>query len=410
MIRLFPHSLHIQYSLFPKKLRWLFVGHLIRGVADQAIGLFIPIFLFTRAQQLSIFSLTALSGLNELQRGIVLIASYYFLSHAIELLLMIPMTKVMKRLGLVRSMMLGNVLTVVLYLLFFGSQFNPLFLLLAAVLDGTSTAMYWIPYFTEFAVQADLKKIGSEVGGALFLEQLLRAAMPMLGGALIMSFGFGSSYLTAAVLFMFASLTLFFIPEVSFSYEVTLKDFQAWCKKKSFLPTVLGFAGKYIDDATFYIWPVFVLLFLGNIQRVGYVYTIVLFISLILSYFMGWYLGKHRSAKLFNMSGSVIGIIWVCRIFVTNIWNLLLADTMDRLMLCIYTPIFETYFIRKSRGKHVFHFHVYREMLISCVSLLFWPVVVSMFMFPFGWGGLFVLAGIGVVLSLYMQGGQLESK
>lgn len=382
------------------------MGHLIRGIADQTVGLFVPIFLYVTAQQLPLFSIEVFIGLTELQRGILLIAGFYFLSHFGELLLLIPLTKLMKKLGLVRSMILANVLSVIVYVCFFASQYNPYYLIPAALLGGVAVALYWVPYFTMFAVHADLAKIGSEVGSIQFLEQLVRVGMPMIGGALIMSFGFGSSYLTAAVLFMFASLVLWFIPEVSFSYKTTLKEFLQWCRKKSFLPTMVGFAGKYIDDATFYIWPVFVLLLLGNIERVGFMYSVALFISLVVSYFMGWYLGKHRSTKLFYLSGTFLGIIWVLRAFVGKVWQLLIVDTTDRLMLSVYTPIFETYFIRKSLGKQVFHFHVYRSMLISCVALLFWPIVATMFMLPFGWTGVFILAALGAILSLKMKGGK----
>lgn len=408
MLRSLPHSLHAQYSLFPKKLRLLFVAHLIRYVADQAISMFIPLFLFTQASELAIFNTSWLRGLTELQAGIVLIAVFYFTSHMAELVLLIPLTKLMKRLGLIKSMALGNVLSVCFYLLLFVSQFNPWALVGAAVLDGIITAVYWISYYTEFAVHADMKKMGTEVGGILFLEQLLRASMPMLGGVLIMAFGFGSSYLTAAVLFMIASVFLLFIPEVKFSYEVTFKEFRAWCRKKSFTPTLIGFVGKYVDEAAFFIWPVFIFLFLGSVQRVGYVYSIVLFISLIVSYFMGWYLGKHKSTKLFMISGVILSGIWILRGFIGQVWHLLIIDTADRLALCVYTPIFETYFMRKSLGKKVFHFHVYRAMIVSFAALVFWPVVVCLFMLPIAWTGLFGLATIGILLSMSMKGGEVE--
>ncbi|HZZ98551.1 MAG TPA: MFS transporter [Candidatus Saccharimonadia bacterium] len=408
MLRSLQHSLHLKYSLFPKKLKWLFFGHLTRTIADQAIGLFIPLFLFARAQEIAFFNSGPLAGLTELQRGIVLIGAYYFTSHFGELFLVIPLTKLMKQLGLVRSMIVGNLLNIVLYLLLFAAQSHPWALACAAVLDGIVTAMYWIPYYTEFAVQADMKQIGSDVGGMQFMEQLLRAAMPMLGGLLIMSFGFGSSYLTAAFLYLVASIMLLFIPEVKFSYEVTFKELKSWWQKKSFLPTVIGFAGKYVDDSSFLIWPLFIFLFLGNIARVGYVYSIVLFISLIISYFMGWYLGKHRGNKLFFFSGAAIGILWVFRAFIGKVWQLLVVDTTDRLMLTIYTPIFETYFMRKSLGKRVFHFHAYREMVISYFALFFWPIAVGLFMLPFGWTGLFIFASIGVFLSMFMKGKSVD--
>ncbi len=408
MLRSLPHSLHAQYTLFPKKLRLLFVAHLIRYVADQAISMFIPLFLYTRSSELAVFNSTWLHGLTELQAGIALIATFYFTSHFAELVLLIPLTKLMKRLGLIKSMALGNILSVVFYLSLFASQFSPWALVVAAVLDGIITAVYWISYYTEFAVHADMSKMGSEVGSMLFLEQLLRAAMPMLGGALIMAFGFGSSYLTAAILFMVASVILMFMPEVKFSYEVTFKEFRAWCSKKSFIPTLVGFAGKYVDEAAFFIWPVFIFLFLGSVQRVGYIYSIVLFVSLIVSYFMGWYLGKHKSSKLFMLSGVILSGMWVLRGFIGQVWHLLIIDTADRLALCVYTPIFETYFLRKSLGKKVFHFHVYRAMINSFTALVFWPVVVSLFMLPFAWTGLFGLATIGILLSMSMKGGQVE--
>ncbi|MBI5151681.1 MAG: hypothetical protein HZA34_03860 [Candidatus Pacebacteria bacterium] len=401
MPRLLQHSIHFHYPLFPEKLRWLFYAHLLRGAALQMVGLFIPVFLFLQGERYTFFSFGhEWSGIT---RGVLAVCFYFIVYRVIVLLFAVPSASLIRRMGLTKSMMVGNFILASLFASFYGTLYYPWLLFLTPILAGIETVFYWVPYYTQFSVHADIKKLGQEVGAADFLDRLIRACLPMVGGAMIGVFGFQALHITGVLFLVLASVCLLAVHETRLSFRVSLLEFFAWVKNRLFRDIIIGFCGKYIDDASFELWAVYTYIFLGTAQRVGYLYSVVLFLSLIISYVMGWYLGKHKGRKIFVLSGTLMSMMWMFRTMVQTVWHIIAVDLVDRLALSAFVPIFDTRFFFASRGKLVFHFYIFREMILSCIGILFWVSVGILFVLPAQWSGVFVLASIGSLLSIRMR-------
>jgi hypothetical protein len=382
-------------------LRWLFIAHVLRGAAEASVGLFVPIFLFVMGSELKIpFANAWLEQFPWMVRGIFVICAYYFTYRLLILLLTLPLTRVMHSLGLMKSMMVGNICSLAMYAMFFLSIKNAWFLLPATFFASLQIILYWIPYFTQFAIRADFKLLGQEVGAADFLDQLIRAGLPMLGGVVIGLFGFEASYVLGGLCMFGSFIALLMVQEVKFSFTASLKEFLVWVRQKKNKHVLLGLLGKYLDDCGLGMWPVYIFIFLGTVQEVGYLYSIVLFASLIMSYFMGWYLGKHKGRKAFFLSGGVLSALWMFRMFAQNVWHLFTVDLFDRLAISVYTPIYDLGVVLLSRGKQVFHFYVFRELVLSIIGVVFWLTIAGIFMLPIQWIGVFFLGGIGMLLSM----------
>ncbi len=401
MPRLFHHSLHFEYKLFPKGMKTLYLAHLLRGMSEQLTGLFIPIFLFTMGKSHAFWSF--FPNLSSLQRGIFTVCVFYFVVRFFMLFIVIPISRVPKKIGLTKTMILGNVFQAMFYASLFLSQKDQRFLFLAMAFQAIEMSLYWPSYLTQFALRADLRSIGRDVGSITFLDKLVRALIPIVGGTLITFFGFGAGQLISITM-LFASISLLLATQETIcSYVVTFSEFFQWIKRKDFQKCSLGFFGKYIDDGAFVLWSIYALIFFGTIERVGFVFSCVLFISLTLSYFMGWYLGKHKGKMLLFLSGGTLSALWILRMFVQSIWHFIFVDVIDKLAISVYQPIFDTLFLRKSREKAAFHFLVYREVIISFSALFFWLIVFLCFALPLQWFGLFVFGSFGVLLSLLMH-------
>lgn len=372
-------------------------------MAEQFTGLFIPLFLFTLSKQSVLF--TFFPNLSYIQKGILYVCIYYLLWRVLEALILFPLSHLTKRLGLTKSMIFGNVFRILDFLALLLSIQNELFIIVSIVFRAIEMGLYWPSYYTQFALRADLRSLGRNVGSMYFLEKLIRVLLPMLGGTVIALFGFSANYIMAIFAMVFSIFFLFATTEVTCSYAVSLKDFLAWIKNKNFKKYTLAFLGWYIDTGAFILWTIYAFIFFGSIERVGYVFSIVLFISLVLSYFMGWYLGKYKGKRLLVLSGGILCGVWVMRMFIQSIWHFIMVDIVDRLAVSIYQPIFDTFFLRESRKKSVYHFHVYREIILSCSACLFWSIAMLIFILPLQWTGLFIFGGFGVLLSLYMSFG-----
>ena len=60
--------------------------------------------------------------------------------------------------------------------------------------------------------------------------------------------------------------------------------------------------------------------------------------------------------------------------------------------------------MNRGKGREAFSYFTYREMIISFASFLFWAIFASIFLFSsMEWDGLFVVGGVGVLLSLLIN-------
>jgi|GEM_PF-1963647 len=403
MPRSFHHSLHFEYSLFPRKLKWLFVGHVLRGAAQQMVGLFVPIYLYLHADVFLWWGMIPFSShWGSLVRGVLIVSVYYIAMKCVEFFLAIPMARVIRMLGLVKSMIVGNFMLVTFYIALSFTEVWPMLFFALPFLAACEITLYWVSYHTLFTVNADMSLIGREVGSFQFLDKLLRATLPMLGGLVAGTLGFQTLNIFGATLLFGACIFLTLVHETTLSFTVNWKEFFEWCKQTHVRNVVFGFVGNTINDVSKEIWIVYVFVFFGTIERVGYAYSVVLFLSLFISYFMGWYLGTHKGKKALFMSGSLMSALWWFRMFIQSVWHFFVIDIMDRLVASIFVPIFDTMFYRASHGKKVFHFYVFREMIISLTGACFWCAIALLFILPFQWIGVFMLASIGTLLSLRM--------
>ena len=161
--------------------------------------------------------------------------------------------------------------------------------------------------------------------------------------------------------------------------------------------------GKILEELAWLLWPLYLFLFLGSEQKVGYFSTIVLILSLATSYFMGWYLGKHRGRRMLMLSGTILSLLWLVRTLLVSVWAFLFVDVVDKLVNSVYAPVFDSLLLGFARGKKVFRFFVYREFLLGLLQIVFWLLLALLFMVPFAWKVVFVMGGVGMLFSLQIR-------
>ena len=388
-------------------MRLLFAGHLLRGAAQQSVGLFLPVFLFLLGKDASFFqTMSFFAHTSDIARGVISVALFYTLYRIFVFVLAIPLAQIMRRLGLMKSMMLGNAFMLLSYLFLSFSTQRPTLLFFVPILLAIETIFYWVSYYTQFSIRSDFRTLGQEVGALEFMERIVRAALPMAGGVIIGLFGFQTLHFMGALLLLSASLFLLPIKEIVVSTEVRFHDYLTWTRQKFSKEIILSMLGKYMDDGAIMLWSVYTLIFLGSAERVGYLYSVILFLSLAIAYFMGWYLGKHRGLKAMYISGSLLSLVWVLRGFVQSLWHIITVDLMDRMAISVFQPVYDTLLFRISRGKHVFRFYLFREMTLAIFGCIFWTLVSFFFLTSIQWTGIFILGSLGILLSFSIVYGE----
>jgi hypothetical protein len=124
----------------------------------------------------------------------------------------------------------------------------------------------------------------------------------------------------------------------------------------------------------------------------------------VLSFAVGFYIDHTKSKRPFFASGAVLSLLWMARMHIWSFWHIAVINIIDKLTGDFHWLFYDTAFMRRGKGSQAFSFFVYREVIISISALIFWSLVVGLFTtVASGWTGLFVLASVGVLLTVLIK-------
>lgn len=382
-------------------MRPMFIATLLFSSGDQMVGLFLPLFLFGIGRELEI----KLSfGLTPFTSGVLFVVLYYLLQRLVVLLTAFPLGKLIGKLGYVGSMGVGTLLLCANYLGFYLAQSRPVFLILSFVCGGMSMVLYWVAHDSLFSQIAKPGQIGRDVGAITFLTKIVRVITPALGGILIVYFGYQTFFIFGLGVVILSLLPYFFIPHLKVQSMPSIRQFGTWFKEARFRKFALVQAGIYMDIVAVILWPIYVMLSVGAIERVGFIFSLVIFVSLVLTYLAGWLIDRRLGVKFFILSGLVVSVSWLLRLFVRGAWDIVGVELVDKLGASMYKPCYDSFLLRRSKGKDVVPFFVYKEVLLSISAIILWSMAGLLFLLPSPWTGVFILGSLGILLSLFLDG------
>ena len=391
-------QLHVNKS---KNASALYGVRIFRDLISKLAIFFLPIYLYQHGSSDPFWQF--LPG-NELQKGVLLLVLFFLIHRLTILLTGIEIGKLITRIGYRKSMLIGFVLFAIFLSLLYVKSNPGWLLLVAAIINGLETNFFWNSYNTLISKFTLKRHMGQNLGLLNFFLQLAQAVAPALGGVLIVSFGFQSLFLVGLVGVL---ICIVFVLQLDLKKErdvISWKEFFSWINEKEFLRLAISQAGRYFNDATLIFWPLYIFLILGSIDRVGFLYTLSLFMAMIVSFGVGFYIDNHKNKKPFYISGGVLSALWILRSQVISFWQIAIIDTIDRLSANFYAIYYDAIAIKRGKGSQALSYFVYREIMVSIASILFWLVVGGLFLiFPDPWLSLFILAAVGVLMGLLVK-------
>jgi len=277
------------------------------------------------------------------------------------------------------------------------------FLIPALFLDAINAQLFWGGYYSLLSRSAQKKNMGKDMGVLYTLLQIVAVVSPAISGIIAYAVGIEVLFLIGIVLMLSSSLLAINMDTKIVNNSVSYSEFFKWLHETRFINLAVSFGGKYVYDAAIYLWPLYIFLLLGSIDKVGYLYTVSLFLAMIFTYFAGNYVDKYKSKKPFYFVGGILSFITILRSQVLTIWGIALIDMFDKLASNVYGIYFDTMFMRRGKGHNSDSFFVYREMLLNLSTVIFWSFVGLFFIFASGWQSLYVLASVGVLVGLLMK-------
>lgn len=387
MPRLQDHHLHLPHfhADMSRTMKTLYGINFLRDTVNKLIGIFIPIYIFQ-------------------QSGLIGICLFFMIYRTTTMISSLPVARLGTAFGHNALLVIAQVVSALFLITLWISYTHPHAIYLAAGIEGLSVSLFWPSYHTLVSKSAQARFLGQDLGLIQFLLKLSSLISPAVGGSIAVLFGFDNLFLIGLVVVFFSMLVVLRLDFQSEADTVSLSELKAWLKERAYDSLALSYVGRYINDAVFALWPVYVFMLLGAVDSVGYLYTLSLFIALIFSFGLGAYMDQNRARKPYIISGTILSILWVLRSQVWSFWHVAFIDTIDKLTSNFHWLYYDVLFFRRSQGSQAYSYFVYREVIISVAAVIFWLVVAGLFMmFSHGWTGLFIIAAVGVLVSLLVK-------
>lgn len=396
---------HILF-FFQKSLRQLFWSSLLRQTGFALVDIFTFVYLY-RLGMTNHFFAPWVS--DPVKQGILTVVANVLTLRTIQLIVIFPISTIAAKLGLPRAAIMGNLLMALRYLLLALSLRYPLLIFSAAIIQGLELSVFGPAYDTMFAKRASITKVGQDVGSFMFILRLTNALVPAFAGGLIATLGFQAAFIGTTCLLLLANIPLFAIRWRETLSTPTARDFISWYQNRVDGKIVLAIAGRYVSDVGFELWPIYLMVVFGKIERLGLLMSFALFVSLILTYVSGWYVDHTKKNATFIVSGVFLSLFWLFRINLTLVSLIVVLEVAQKVVEGFFYPSFDALLYKISKQVDTFSFQVYREVLTAIVSILFWSLLGIIFLwYGLMWNWLFFIGAIGILSSTLLYLAQYD--
>jgi MFS family permease len=380
-----------------KNLNYLFVVRVLRDVINQVGLFFLPIYLFQIGKTLPWLHRY---NLDDIQSGMVTVALFFICERLAIFATAIPVGKFIGRIGFTKSIFFSYLLRIGFFTALAFLDRKPELIILAGLLEGFQANFFWPSYFSLFSRHAHVDHMGKDLGFMQFFLQLFTVFVPAASGFLAFYFGFPILFFCAIGLILASSVIILLMDLEGTADSVSWAEFRQWLKNPNFVRFAISSTGRYINDGILFLWPLYVFFALGSIDRVGYLYTFSLFLALLVIYFMGVYIDKAKTKRSFFFSGGFLSLMWLARTQQLTVWGIAFVDALDKLFSNMYWLFYDAITLRSTKGGQALSYFVYREVVTSSVAIIFWLLFGAFFWYNQGWNTLFIVGGLGVLLSL----------
>ncbi|MFC1720887.1 MFS transporter [Patescibacteria group bacterium] len=341
-----------------KNLAWLYTGRVLLQAAFGVIGLFLPIFFFTKFDN----SFTAVLIIYAINFGLVLF--------------LYPIaSRILNSFSLKKMMIIAVPFALISIFSLYFWDYNPyLILVIFTLAIIIYKLLYWLPYHVDFAKFTDEDIRGRQISLLRNIAQIIGTIMPFVGGALIAYFTFSGAFLVSAFLFLFSIIPAFFIESTREHYSWGyLETFKKLFHKENRGMFIAFTADGFQSIVSAIIWPIFIfMLFDEKYLTVGIVSSLTIFAIIIIRTFIGNLLDTWNQKRMVVI-GSIFNTTgWIVKLFIETAFQVFIADTYHNVGRVIHRTSVDTtqYDQAADNGHYVDEYTVLREMSLNIGRIL----------------------------------------
>lgn len=384
------HNLHTLYGI-----------RVLREIVNNLVFFFLPLFLFQLGPQVPLFDQLDLS---DFQKGMIMVGIHFVIYRFALLIGLVPIGRLIKRVvGFRNAFVISRLLAVTVFLLLQNGTNIYWLVWIAAFLDGIEGSFFWPTFYSVFGGNAKNKRMGENLGLLQFMIQFVAMATPALGGLVASIMGYDKLFLFGVVISMIGVVFAISMHPEKIKGEPKYSELFSWLKEKRFRRLSVTYMGRYLDQSVLALWPLYVFLLIQGVDKVGYLYSASLFIAMIMSFFIGFYIDHNKSKRPFMISGGLLSVLWIVRMRVVDIWGIAFVDVFNRLLGSFHWLFYDSILVKRGRGSKVYPFFVYIEFIVSFGGIITWLSFIIFFIFSASWKLFFLIAAVGTMTSLMIS-------
>lgn len=310
-IKLLAHR-HPWRELSFSQLAELYSAVSLRNLAQNLVGLFIPVFLYKNGYSLQEVLL------------------FFMITAATSALAAVPIGYLVARIGPKHTLLLSNLVQIAALLLIATIPVYGWPIALPAVVLGLAVKLYYLAYHVDFSKILHPEHGGKELGFMTNLGQLANLLAPLAGGLIALAFGARWTLYCGVVMFALAAIPLFASGEPTASRHKL--DFRGLLAKKRW-PDYVSFVGYSISfEVAVVLWPLFLAVAVFSTSayaKIGLVTSVGSVAGLFSAMAIGRLVDKNQGGFLLKASTIAAATCHFLRAVVGSFGSALILNTAD---------------------------------------------------------------------------------
>lgn len=360
------HAAHNEITHFSsqKEINHMYAHITIGHIGIALVGIFIPIYFYTigyTIQQILLFEL--------------LYAIWYIALTPVAI-------EFIKATCINKAFMLSVPFRILFFLLLvYIKEFSILFYILPILLALRFT-IFNLAFHFNMIDHSDNKKTGKNFALIHILMSFGSFLAPYLGALVITFLGFDAVIYVTTFILIISIFPLMGVQETCLVGELDHKRVWKGIFDKQQPEIFMTHAGYAIEAQVGKIlWPLFLFIFLGNVEKVGLITSISLFVAAIAFYIIGKISDEKGRRKLIRQGTTTYSASWVTRLFGFNPSFIVFSDIFRNIAEKMMIIPWSAYSYEIAKKKRPYEYLASREIAISVVRVFITPILIIVFDF-----------------------------
>lgn len=367
-----------------EEIQEVYLHSFLFKLAEGLVAIFIPFYILE-------------SGFS-----ILTVFLFFGIYYGLNIVCSLPFGALATKIGYKHTSLISSVFILSFYLVIRAAETESL-LFLSAFLGGVGFNLYWMGMNPEVATSSDDDSVEEESGFFFSMPSLASIVSPLVGGLILLQFGF-------SMLFLFAALLMFgsFIP---FAFSLEHKEGMDTSITSLLTKDILYDVFTYVFEGAHSIgekvvWPLYLAIVIGGSLNIGSAGSILALGSAITSIFVGKITNPGNKGKVVFAGALMAALTLLLMSQVTSPLTAILISGLHGLTYtAVNLPIFSSA-IRRAEDKDLVEYFIIRQISLGVGKLTTILLCLSFFLLkPENFFLLsFSVIGLMIVVTGYLAG------